>query len=123
MFESNSTTISIQLLMTEKNIAEKFNNYLYTNNVRYGHQFGFRKGSTTEYICSGIDNCYKGVERVLFDYLKPFDLVDHFILLTKLHFIEVGDESLKLFNDSLQNRSQYVQSQYSSGKVLQLSAL
>lgn len=80
--------------------------------------------NVVEYICSGIDNCCKGVERVFFDFSKAFDLVDHDILLTKLHFIEVGDESLNFVcKDSLQNRRRYVQSQYSSGKVLHLSAL
>lgn len=101
----------------EKLIFEQLSNYLHDNCILYEHQFGFKKGSGTgealvnvlEYICSGFDDGFKGVAGVFFDFSKAFDLVQHNILVEKLKFVGMSNDSICLFEDYLHTRFQYVQ--------------
>ena len=45
---------------------------------------------------------------IFLDLLKAFDILDHVILLQKLNYYGIKSVELKLFQDYLQNRTQYV---------------
>ena len=45
---------------------------------------------------------------IFLDLLKAFDTLDHVILLQKLNYYGIKSVELKLFQDYLQNRTQYV---------------
>ena len=100
----------------EKLKFEQLSNYIHENYIFLKRQYGFKKGSETEealinvqdYICEGIDDGFKGVAGVFFDFSKTFDLVDHDILIKKLENIGLMEESICLMRDYLKNRKQYL---------------
>lgn len=110
----------------EKLMFEQLSNYLHEKHIFYDFQFGFKKGSGTleavvnvmDYVCGGINDGYKGVGGVFFDFSKAFDLVDHRILLKKLKCIGLSENTLELFADFLRCRTQYVQVQHSKSNIL-----
>ena len=87
------------------------------NKLIYEWQYGFRKGSGTRnavmnvvnYICNGLDQEFKGVAEIFYDFSKPFDLVDNEILIQKLQFYGIRGRELNLFKNYLSNRKQYVE--------------
>ena len=80
------------------------------------HQYGFRKKRSccdaikdiTEYIRSKIDQKESGVSCFI-DFQKAFDSIDHRILLQKLADYGFRGPILKILEDYLKNRFQYVQ--------------
>ncbi|XP_075160495.1 uncharacterized protein LOC142233449 [Haematobia irritans] len=75
----------------EKIIYDKLYTYCESNNLLYENQYGFRRGCGTE-------------EAVL----NAFDLVDHQLLLKKMHIYGIRGKELLLFRSFLENRKQYV---------------
>lgn len=101
----------------EKIIHERLFSYLDSNNLMYKYQFGFRKGCNTEevvlnavnFICDKLDRGSSGVAGLFLDFSKAFDLVDHDIMLRKLMFYGIMGKELRLFENFLRNRKQFVQ--------------
>ena len=42
--------------------------------------------NVVNYICNGLDQGFKGVAGIFYDFSKAFDLVDHEILIQKFHY-------------------------------------
>ena len=93
-------------------LSGNFLNYLiFTDN-----QFGFRKNHSTGYalallynkISSAIDNNEVTVG-IYIDLSKPFDTVNHQILLDKLQQYGIRGIAFDWFSDDLKNRQQFVQ--------------
>ena len=79
------------------------------------YQFGFRKNHSTfmalvsilESITLALDNLEFSL-RILVDFRKAFDTVEHSILLNEVHHYGIRGPALKWFNSYLTNRYQYV---------------
>jgi hypothetical protein len=79
-------------------------------------QFGTAPGSsTTEALVSMIHTCTNAtdgngatVRVVLFDFKKAFDLIDHHILIRKLHSYDFSDAVISWITDFLTSRKQRV---------------
>ena len=87
--------------------------YSVDNNLLYSLQSAFTKYHSTETALIDIvdrmllnidDNCINGL--LLADFQKAFDLVNHDILIEKLHIYGLDDNSLDLAHSFLQNRTQ-----------------
>ena len=83
--------------------------------IFYDSQYGFMAGHSTELaLIELIDritqDIYKGKIpiSIFLDLSKAFDTLDHVILLHKLNYYGIKSVELNLFNDYLQNRTQYV---------------
>ena len=112
---------SISVLPAFSKILEKLLNnrlidYLSKYNVLTDNQFGFRKNHSTEYalallynkISSAIDNNEVTVG-IYIDLSKPFDTLNHQILLDKLQHYGIRGIAFDWFSDDLKNRQQFVQ--------------
>ena len=93
----------------------RLEHYLETNDILYNHQFGFRKGHSTEHALMSITEQIKSNFSsktfscgVFVDLEKAFDTVNHQILLSKLKHYGLRDKSLEWFTSYLSNRSQQV---------------
>ena len=79
-------------------------------------QYGaISKSSTTQALISIVHNLTKAtdgsgtlVRIVLFDYRKAFDLIDHHILVAKLHTLDIPPEIIIWVSDFMTNRQQRV---------------
>ena len=100
----------------ERHLYEALYSHLSNNNFLYGLQSGFRKRHSTEtalirlldQILLDLDkNHVTGV--VFVDYSKAFDLIDHQLLLQKLSAYGVDDTYLKIFQNYLSDRTQFVE--------------
>ena len=83
--------------------------------IFYDSQYGFMAGHSTELaLIELIDritqDIYKGKIpiSIFLDLSKAFDTLDHVILLQKLNYYGIKSVELNLFNDYLQNRTQYI---------------
>ena len=80
------------------------------------HQYGVvPKSSTTQTLIGLVHNLAKAtdgsgalVRVVMFDYKKAFDLIDHHILVAKLHTLDIPPEIIYWVSDFLTNRQQRV---------------
>ena len=80
------------------------------------HQYGIvPKSSTTQTLIGLVHNLAKAtdgsgalVRVVMFDYKKAFDLIDHHILVAKLHTLDIPPEIIYWVSDFLTNRQQRV---------------
>ena len=93
----------------------RLESYLESHNIIFKHQFGFRKGYTTEHALMSITeqikknfNQKKFTCGVFVDLEKAFDTVNHEILLYKLRHHGVRGISISWFASYLQNRRQHV---------------
>lgn len=101
----------------EKILHKQLYSYLDGNGLLYSRQYGFKKGCGTEEavvnvvnnICHGLDNGFKGVAGIFYDFSKAFDLVEHTILIQKLRYYGVNGTSLSLLKNYLTDRKQYVE--------------
>ena len=99
----------------EKIVYNKLLNFISDNNILYDHQYGFRKGrSTQQAIITLVDKITKSqdigdiVITLLIDLKKAFDTIDHRILLRKLYSYGIRGSMLKWMESYLTDRSQYV---------------
>ena len=99
----------------EKIVYNKLLNFISDNNILYDHQYGFRKGrSTQQAIITLVDKIAKSqdigdiVITLLIDLKKAFDTIDHRILLRKLYSYGIRGSMLKWMESYLTDRSQYV---------------
>ena len=99
----------------EKIVYNKLLNFISDNNILYDHQYGFRKGrSTQQAIITLVDKITKSqdigdiVITLLIDLKKAFDTIHHRILLRKLYSYGIRGSMLKWMESYLTDRSQYV---------------
>ena len=99
----------------EKIVYNLILDFISDHNVLYDHQYGFRKGRSTQHaIITLVDKITKSqdmgdiVIAILIDLKKAFDTVDHKILLRKLNAYGIRGNMLKWFESYLSNRTQYV---------------
>ena len=93
----------------------RLENYLESHDIIFEHQFGFRKGYSTEHALMSItEEIKKNLNQKMFscgvfvDLEKAFDTVNHKILLRKLKYYGLRNNSLSWFASYLQNRWQHV---------------
>ena len=105
----------------ERIIYNRLYSFFSENNILYKKQFGFQKQHLTDhaivYLVNEIlksfeNNCY--TLGVFIDLTKALDMVDHNILLKKLFHYGVRDNTLKLLQNYLHNRKQYIAYENSS---------
>jgi retron-type reverse transcriptase len=89
--------------------------FLKKNNILFEHQFGFRKGYSTEQAILEItENLNNAIDNKLItcglflDFSKAFDTVNHQILASKLMKYGIRGNQLLWFKSYLENRRQYV---------------
>ena len=89
--------------------------YLNEHKLLYDSQYGFRAGHSTELASIElIDRITQDLDKgkipisIFLDLSKAFDTLDHVILLQILNYYGIKSVELKLFQDYLQNRTQYV---------------
>ena len=90
--------------------------YFMNNNVLYENQFGFQIDNSTEHvilqftrnIARNFDNG-KFTINVFIDLWKPFDTVDHQILLKKLKHYRVNEKKLTRLRSYLFQRKKYIE--------------
>ena len=103
---TNYGSISVLTLFAkvfEKIVYSKPLNFISNNNILYDHQYGFRKGrSTQQSIITLVDKITKSQDlgdmavTLLIDLEKAFDTIDHRILLRKLYSYGIRSSMLKL---------------------------
>ena len=89
--------------------------YLANNGLFYERQSAFRKGHCTETALINLtDQILFNMDKdevtlmTFVDFKKAFNLIDHQVLLTKLHLYGVSDSAIKWFTSYLTRRSQFV---------------
>ena len=94
----------------------------------YNHQYGFCPGHSTELASLElVDKVYQNLDKkklpvaIYIDLSKAFDTLDHSILLDKLHFYGIRNNSLKWFQSYLSGRQQYVQIENTKSNMLQVT--
>ena len=99
----------------EKFICIKLQHHLLSNNIISNSQYGFQKGiSTSDAITSQLNYIYSNIKNnnvvfsLFLDFRKAFDVIDHFILLSKLEHYGIRGNELQLFASYLTDREQYV---------------
>ena len=100
----------------ERLIYNQFVDYIEVNNILDELQFGFQKNKSTEHAISSIISSITGALAnkqssycIFLDFAKAFDTVNHKILLDKLAYYGVKDQTLGLFDSYLTNRTQTVE--------------
>ena len=99
----------------ERHVHDSLSGYLCENNLIYCKQSGFRRlHSTVTALIRIIDELLFNLDNdrvsgiILIDYCKAFDMVDHVILLNKLHAYGLDNTSLSWFQFYLSDRRQFV---------------
>lgn len=99
----------------ERAMYDQFSTHLTSFGIIPSCQSGFRRGHscetallrlTDDIICATDQNKLTAV--VLLDYSKAFDVVNHQMLLSILHFVGCSQSAIKMFKSFLLNRSQCV---------------
>ena len=99
----------------EKLMYKRLYTFLDNKNIIYDLQFGFRQQCCTSHALINItENIRKALDDgnigcgVLVDLQKPFDTIDHQILLAKLNHYGIRGVSNDWFKSYLSNHNQYV---------------
>ena len=100
----------------ERVMHNQLNTYFTQNKLFYNSQYGFRPMHSTEYaalelidkITTKMDNNEIPIN-IYLDLSKAFDTLDHEILLHKLCYYGLSETALKLMQNYLANRRQYVE--------------
>ena len=90
-------------------------NFLLENNILYQKQFGFQNAHSTEHaILQLVNQITEALSQgkytlgIFIDLSKPFDTVNHNILLEKLKAHGIQSGNLKSFRSYLPNRKQFI---------------
>jgi hypothetical protein len=99
----------------ERIIHNQMTSYFTNNRLFYDNQYGFRKKHSTELAALELTNrlikCMdinKVPLAIFLDLSKAFDTIDHNILINKLKYYGIQGKSLKLIENYLTNRKQYI---------------
>ena len=99
----------------EKHVSDSLTLYLNENNLLHKIQSGFRPHHSCETALNfmtdswlNVINDGKMIGVVLVDFKKAFDLVDHDILMSKLKFYGIKENTLSWFRSYLSQRQQQV---------------
>ena len=118
MMEKNT---KISILLVESKIIEnvmhtQIMDYFTLNKLFTSQQYGCRAIRSTEFAAlelmdRNIDNMNRNLTpvNVYIDLSKAFDCLDHNILLSKLKFYGLSDDTIRLLKNYLSDREQYVQ--------------
>ena len=116
---SNYRPISILPILSkifERLMYNRLIEFIDTQNILVQNQFGFQKNKSTElavaFIVSQITEARSKKESsycIFLDFAKAFDTVNHQILLQKLHYYGIRNNSLLWFKSYLSNRTQYTE--------------
>ena len=100
----------------ERVIFDQLLAYFTNNNLLCLNQFGFRPGHSTELAALRlVDHLITEKDRnrvptnIYIDLSKAFDTLNHSILLEKLEYYGIADNSLSLLHNYLTDRCQYVE--------------
>jgi retron-type reverse transcriptase len=100
----------------ERLLHDQLYHYFERNNLFSDGQYGFRKGRSTDLAGAHLinfilNNRHKGHKSVgiFIDFSKACDTINHPILLNKLQHYGLQESSLKLIENYLSNRKQYVE--------------
>jgi hypothetical protein len=100
----------------EKVMFTQIYQYFNENNLLYDSQYGFRAHHSTELAAiEFLDTLYKELDNgespisIFLDLSKAFDTIDHSILICKLKYYGFDNISLKLMENYLSERYQYVE--------------
>ena len=101
--------------VVERVVHSQLNAHLHQLDFLYQHQYGFRRGHSTEQAITQLNNwvlqsMVKGkVTGLLFvNISKAFDSLNHKVLLHKLEHLGLSERSLRLFRSYLAHRQQSV---------------
>ena len=118
MFFNNYRPVSLLCTFSkilEKVMYERLLDFLNEHKILFQYQFGFRKNhSTLLALTVLIDKLIKSTENgdlvvgIFLDFSKASDIVDHSILLNKLHHYGIRGSALDWFRSYLSNRQQFV---------------
>ena len=99
----------------EKHVSDSLTLYLNENNLLHKTQSGFRPHHSCETALNFMTDSWlnaiddgKMIGVVLVDFKKAFDLVDHNILMSKLEFYGIKENTLSWFKSYLSQRQQQV---------------
>lgn len=108
--------LSVPLPKYLKNIYNQLSQYFNNNKILSQYQIAFRFNfSTTTALTKFTNNVFSASDRghltgaIFIDLTRAFDLVDHYLLLDKLHATGLSQHVLLCFNLYLHNRKEGVQ--------------
>lgn len=101
--------------LLEKIMGKQIRQHLTSFNILPSVQSGFRKGySCTSALASIMDDIFNALDNnmatvlILLDYSKAFDMIDHELLLSKLHYFGFDNNAIELIKSFLAKRIQLV---------------
>ena len=97
----------------EKVVFYQIYEYFDKEKLFYISQYGFRKDHSTEYACiEFLDRIMKDLDQgktpisIFIDLSKAFDTINHHILIDKLKYYGLDNNSVQWFHSYLSNRNQ-----------------
>ena len=112
----------------ESVIFDQLLDYFTNNNLLCLDQFGFRPGHSTELaalrlvdrLITQMDSCSVPTN-IYIDLSKAFDILNHGILLQKLKYYGITENSINLLHSYLSERRQYVEYNHHRSITLPIS--